>query len=158
MGDVNTDCCWWEGVSCDVLGHVIGLDLSYQNISGNFHSIFNLHHLQRLNLAGNNFNTTLRSYGFAKLPNLTHLNLSSSCFHGQISVGMSYLTRLVSLDLSKQHDCYQRYYHFLDSYNDIYYHVPLPYQLEQSLKLENPDFKTFTKNLRYLRELYLDGV
>ncbi|KAK8585553.1 hypothetical protein V6N13_050531 [Hibiscus sabdariffa] len=160
LWDANTDCCWWEGVTCDAHGHVIGLDLSYQNVSGSFHSIFNLHHLQHLNLAGNNFNTTLLSYGFDRLPNLTHLNLSSSCFHGQIPVGISFLTRLVSLDLSNQDDCYRRYYHFLDPYNGIgiYYPFTLPYLLEQPLKLEKPNFKRFIKNLRYLRELYLDGV
>ncbi|KAK8987921.1 hypothetical protein V6N11_065526 [Hibiscus sabdariffa] len=92
LWDANTDCCWWEGVTCDALGHVIG-QLSL---------IFNLHHLQHLNLAGNNFNTTLLSYGFDKLPNLTHLNLSSSCFHGHVPHGISLLTRLVSLDLSYQ--------------------------------------------------------
>ncbi|KAE8712262.1 Detected protein of unknown function [Hibiscus syriacus] len=105
LWDVNTDCCSWEGVTCDALGHVIGLDLSYKNLAGSFHSIFDLHHLQRLNLAGNNFNTTLFSYGFDKLPNLIHLNLSSSCIQGQIPVKISYLTRLVSLDLSSQADC-----------------------------------------------------
>ncbi|KAL4310471.1 hypothetical protein GQ457_01G033500 [Hibiscus cannabinus] len=75
LWDVETDCCTWEGVSCDAFGHVIGLDLSYHNMSGSFHSIFNLHHLRHLNLAGNNFNTTLLSYGFDRLPNLTHLKL-----------------------------------------------------------------------------------
>ncbi|KAL4311492.1 hypothetical protein GQ457_01G034190 [Hibiscus cannabinus] len=113
-------------------------------MSGSFHSIFNLHHLRHLNLAGNNFNTTLLSYGFDRLPNLTHLNLSSSCFHGQIPVGISFLTRLVSLDLSNQDDCYWR--------NDYYYYG------SSTLKLEKPNFKTLIKKLRFLRGLYLDGV
>ncbi|MBA0780025.1 hypothetical protein Gotri_004172 [Gossypium trilobum] len=141
LWDPNTQCCSWKGVTCDALGHVIGIDLSYQNLSGSFYSIFNLHHLQRLNLAGNNFNTTLFQYGFGKLPNLTHLDLSASCFHDQIPVGISYLTRLVSLNLSYQDDCYWR--------ND---------QSSASLKLEKPNFKTLIKKMRSLRELYLDGV
>ncbi|PPS05822.1 hypothetical protein GOBAR_AA14811 [Gossypium barbadense] len=135
LWDPNTDCCSWEGVTCDAYGHVIGLDLSYKNLSGSFHSIFNLHRLQRLNLAGNNFNTTLFSYGFDKLQNLTHLNLSSSCFHVEIS----HLTRLVSLDLSNQDYCYLRYYTIIDPYN------------------YKPNFKTLIKNLRFLTELYLDS-
>ncbi|KAE8703004.1 Detected protein of unknown function [Hibiscus syriacus] len=147
-----------RGVTCDAFGHVIGLDLSYKNISGSFDSIFDLHHIQHLNLAGNNFNTTLLSYGFDKLPNLTHLNLSISCFHGQIPVKISFSTRLVSLDLSNQDDCYRRYYHFLDPHNGIYDYDPLPYELQRPLKLENPDFKTLIKNLRNLTELNLDGV
>ncbi|KAL4271401.1 hypothetical protein GQ457_13G029490 [Hibiscus cannabinus] len=140
--DPNIDCCSWEGVSCDSLGHVIGLDLSYKNLSGSFHSIFDLHHLHRLNLAGNNFNTTLLSYGFDKIPHLTHLNLSNSCFHGQIPMEISNLTRLVSLDLSHQDDCYSRNDAF-----DYYY-----------LKLEKPNLKTLIKNLKFLTELYLDEV
>ncbi|XP_039070982.1 receptor-like protein 6 [Hibiscus syriacus] len=116
LWDPNTDCCSWEGVTCDdAIGHVIGLDLSYKNLSWTFHSVFDLHHLQRLNLAGNKFNTTLLSYGFDELPNLTHLNLSSSCFHGQNPMEISYLTRLVSLDLSYQ---------------------------DATLRLEKPSFKT----------------
>ncbi|TYJ45005.1 hypothetical protein E1A91_A02G025300v1 [Gossypium mustelinum] len=142
LWDPNTDCCSWEGVTCDAYGHVIGLDLSYKNLSGCFHSIFNLHRLQRLNLAGNNFNTTLFSYGFDKLQNLTHLNLSSS----------------FSLDLSNQDYCYLRYYTIIDPYNYVYNYYELHPELEQPLKLEKPNFKTLIKNLRFLTELYLDSV
>ncbi|KAL4271215.1 hypothetical protein GQ457_13G018630 [Hibiscus cannabinus] len=144
--DPNTDCCSWEGVSCDSLGHVIGLDLSYKNLSDSFHSIFHLHHLHRLNLAGNYFNTTLLSYGFDKLPHLTHLNLSKSCFHDEIPVEISYLTRLVSLDLFYQDDCYWRN-------DDEHYYYDYP-----KLKLEKPNLKTLIKNLKFLTELYLDEV
>ncbi|TYH82358.1 hypothetical protein ES332_D02G054400v1 [Gossypium tomentosum] len=144
LWDVNTDCCSWEGVTCDAYGHVVGIDLSYKNLSGSFHSIFDLHHLQHLNLAGNNFNTTLFSYGFDKLQNLTHLNLSSSGFHGQIPVNISFLSRLVSLDLSYQVDYCWR---------SGYYNLSRPH-----LKLEKPNFKTFIKNLKFLTELYLDGA
>ncbi|TYI91880.1 hypothetical protein E1A91_D02G026600v1 [Gossypium mustelinum] len=156
LWDVNTDCCSWEGVTCDAYGHVLGIDLSCKNLSGSFHPIFNLHRLQRLNLAGNNFNTTLFSYGFDKLQNLTHLNLSSSCFHGQIPVEISFLKRLVSLDLSNQYSCYLRYYKVL--YPAFYDSFSFPYELQQPLKLENPNFKTLIKNLRFLTEIYLDGV
>ncbi|KAL4271145.1 hypothetical protein GQ457_13G029630 [Hibiscus cannabinus] len=148
LWDPNTDCCSWEGVSCDSLGHVIGLDLSFKNLSGSFHSIFHLHRLHRLNLAGNNFNTTLLSYGFDKLPHLTHLNLSNSCFHGQIPMEMSNLTRLVSLDLSRQEYCYWRN-------DDHHYYYDYDYP---TLKLEKPNLKTLVKNLKFLMELYLDEV
>ncbi|KAK8682383.1 hypothetical protein V6N13_054771 [Hibiscus sabdariffa] len=152
LWDPNTDCCSWEGVSCDSLGHVIGLDLSYRNLSGSFHSIFHLHHLHRLNLAGNYFNTTLLSYGFDKLPHLTHLNLSKSCFHGQIPMEISNLTRLVSLDLSRQEYCYWRN-------DDHHYYYDYDYDYDYpTLKLEKPNLKTLIKNLKFLTELYLDEV
>ncbi|WRX20510.1 Leucine-rich repeat - like 10 [Theobroma cacao] len=148
LWDVNTNCCSWRGVTCDAHGHVIGLDLNYKNLSGSFHSIFNLHYLQSLNLAGNNFNTTLFPSQFDKLSNLTYLNLSESCFNGQIPVEISYLTRLVSLDLSNQDSCYWRNDQNAGLYVDYF----------PTLKLEKPNFKTLIKDMKSLTELYLDGV
>ncbi|MFQ6655828.1 hypothetical protein Gotur_026215 [Gossypium turneri] len=56
---------------------------------------------------------------------------------------ISFLTRLVSLNLSYQDDCYWRNGY---DYNSA------------TLKLEKPNFKTFIRNLKFLTELYLDGV
>ncbi|WRX20509.1 Leucine-rich repeat - like 10 [Theobroma cacao] len=148
LWNVNIDCCSWKGVTCDAHGHVIGLDLNYKNLSGSFHSIFNLHYLQSLNLAGNNFNTTLFPSQFDKLSNLTHLNLSKSCFNGQIPVEISYITRLVSLDLSYQDSCYWRNDQNAGLYVDYF----------PTLKLEKPNFKTLIKDMKSLTELYLDGM
>ncbi|KAK6144857.1 hypothetical protein DH2020_021677 [Rehmannia glutinosa] len=53
--DKKTDCCMWDGITCDNSGNVIGLNLSYSKISGNIEAIFDLRHLQRLSLARNNF-------------------------------------------------------------------------------------------------------
>ncbi|XP_028957106.1 receptor-like protein 11 [Malus domestica] len=57
----STDCCSWMGVTCSTNGHVVGLDISNQSISGgidNSSSLFDLQQLQSLNLANNIF-----SYG-----------------------------------------------------------------------------------------------
>ncbi|KAJ4845468.1 hypothetical protein Tsubulata_033909, partial [Turnera subulata] len=138
--DPITDCCEWKGVSCDEdeLSNVVGLDLSWESISGGLDSssaLFRLLSLQRLNLAFNFLNTSLPG-DFAKLTNLTCLNLSNSGFRGQIPVQFSYMTRLISLDLS------------------------IPYKLwgGGGLKLEKPNLATLVQNLTQLTDLRLDGV
>ncbi|KAF7845300.1 receptor-like protein 7 [Senna tora] len=133
----NLNCCDWIGVSCDEEGHVTGLDLSGESISGGFNSssnIFSFQYLQRLNLAYNNINSMIPS-AFYKLKNLTYLNLSYAGFVGQIPEEISLLTRLVTLDISS-----------------------LSYLLGQELKLENPNLRMLVQNLTSIRQLYLDGV
>nr|DAD29137.1 TPA_asm: hypothetical protein HUJ06_030605 [Nelumbo nucifera] len=136
--DSNTDCCSWEGVTCDDnVGHVIGLNLSSEFISGgidNSSSLFSLRYLQNLNLAINAFNSSPIPSGFDRLLHLTTLNLSNSGFGGQIPIEFSRLTRLVSLDLSTL------------------------FVGELPLKLEQPGLKELIQNLSELRTLSLDGV
>ncbi|XP_059669521.1 receptor-like protein Cf-9 [Cornus florida] len=106
LWDHLTDCCEWGGVRCDNVGHVIGLDLRNESISGGIHnssSIFGLRYLQSLNLADNNFNSTHISSGFEKLTSLTYLNLSHANFAGEIPIGISRLTRLNLTELTELH-------------------------------------------------------
>ncbi|CAL5360680.1 hypothetical protein CsSME_00051255 [Camellia sinensis var. sinensis] len=129
-----TDCCSWEGVTCDGLtGHVIGLDLSCSQLYGSIHpnsSLFQLSHLHHLNLAFNHFNYSHIPSAFGHFANLTHLNLSDSSFSGSIPSEIRYLSRLVSLDLS-----YGR-----------------------QLRLEPHNFRMMLKNLTQLQELVLTAV
>ncbi|XP_058111891.1 receptor-like protein 53 [Magnolia sinica] len=137
----NTDCCSWEGITCDgPTGHVISLDLSELFISGriDFDSLFRLRSLQRLNLAYNDFDGSPIPSGFDQLTSLTHLNLSRLHFYGQIPLEISRLTTLVSLDLSRN-----EYRNGSDS---------------KYLKLENPNIGAVVQNLSNLSELYLDWV
>ncbi|GKF67388.1 leucine-rich repeat-containing protein [Tanacetum coccineum] len=103
--NTSTDCCIWKGVTCDrSIGDVIGLDLS-SSISGTIHpnsSLFNLPHLQKLNLAHNDFSGSRIPIGIGRFSNsLTHLDLSGSGWiSGQIPPDMTLLHKLVSLDLS----------------------------------------------------------
>ncbi|GKV22026.1 hypothetical protein SLEP1_g31928 [Rubroshorea leprosula] len=130
----SLDCCMWEGVTCDVRGRVIDLDLSNERIFDGIDkssSLFNLQHLQSLNLANNSFSFIAPSQ-FDKLSNLRHLNLSNAGFYGQIPLEISRLTSLVTLDLSTN------------------------FHLE--LKLENPNLVMLVQNLKELRHLYLDGI
>ncbi|XVF77168.1 hypothetical protein PTKIN_Ptkin14bG0019800 [Pterospermum kingtungense] len=100
----GTDCCSWDGVTCDIIkGHVIGLDLSCSLLYGSIHSnstLFHLLHLQKLNLAFNNFNASKISSKFGEFTSLVYLNLSNSYFLGQVPSQVSHLSKLVSLDLS----------------------------------------------------------
>ena len=100
----GSDCCSWDGVTCDwVTNHVIELDLSCSWLFDTIHSnttLFLLPHLQRINLAFNNFNGSSISARFGRFSSLMHFNLSDSGFSGLISPEISHLSNLVSLDLS----------------------------------------------------------
>ncbi|GKV42762.1 hypothetical protein SLEP1_g50136 [Rubroshorea leprosula] len=138
----STNCCSWAGVTCGSSGQVIGLDLSHESISGGIDtssSLFDLHHLQSLNLAWNKFNGSRIPSGLDKLANLRHLNLSNSEFAGQIPAEISSLTRLVSLDISISWELY------------FIYAYPI-------LKLENPNLSMLVRNLTRLTELHLEGT
>jgi len=104
----GTDCCLWDGVTCDLeTGHVTGLDLSCSMLYGTLHSnstLFSLHHLQKLDLSDNDFNSSHISSRFGQFSNLTLLNLNYSDFAGQVPSEISHLSKLVSLDLSRNYD------------------------------------------------------
>ncbi|KAK6270375.1 hypothetical protein POUND7_007480 [Theobroma cacao] len=130
----GTDCCSWDGVTCDnITSHVIGLDLScswlYGVIPSNS-SLFHLPRLQNLNLAHNDFNDSNISSEFAQFTSLKQLNLTESGFAGQIPLQISHLSKLVSLDLSRN------YYRTLD---------------ERTLG-------GLVQNLTEVRQLFLDGI
>ncbi|XP_057797384.1 receptor-like protein Cf-9 [Salvia miltiorrhiza] len=122
-----------HGVECDVAGYVVSLQLDNESISGGIadsSSLFKLMHLQKLNLAYNDFINTPIPKGIHNLTYLTHLNLSHAEFGGQVPLQLSFLGRLVCLDIS--------------NYN--------------SLTITFPNLELFVQNLTGLRELYLDGV
>lgn len=131
----STDCCRWDGVTCNALsGEVIGLDLSCSQLQGVINSnssLFQLSHLQRLNLAYNDFSSSLISSKFGGLVSLTHLNLSSSGFSGQLPSQFLRLSHLISLDLS------------------------LP---SQNIRIQPTVFKLLLQNLTQLREVLLTGI
>ncbi|XLT27145.1 hypothetical protein HN873_058437 [Arachis hypogaea] len=130
----GTDCCEWDGVTCDTTsGHVIGLDLSCSMLEGEFHpnsTLFQLTHLQQLNLAFNHFSNSPIYPGIGNLVSLTHLNLSSSSFGSYIPSTISHLSKLLSLHLS---------------YND-------------DLALDESTWNKLIGNTTNLEELVLDGV
>ena len=68
---MGTDCCGWDGVTCDMMtGHVIAVDLTCSRLYGPIHpnsTLFSLRHLQRLNLALNDFHGSTSSSGLVAL-------------------------------------------------------------------------------------------
>ncbi|KAM7477962.1 hypothetical protein LguiA_026175 [Lonicera macranthoides] len=135
------DCCTWDGVECDQdTGHVIGLVLNssflYGSIDSNS-SLFNLVHLQILNLADNHFNYSRIPSEIVRFSMLSTLDLSWSVFCGQIPSEILELSKLVSLDLSG---------------NDYSTYYP------SFLKLEKPGLRGLVQNLTNLKELDLSEV
>ncbi|RCV09732.1 hypothetical protein SETIT_2G052900v2 [Setaria italica] len=129
-----TDCCHWEGVTCDMaFGRVISLDLSeFQLMSRRLDpALFNLTSLRYLSLAFVDFSgVSLPASGFERLTDIINLDLSYTRFTGKIPIGIACLKNLVII-------------HLLDNY-ELYF--------------ERPSFQTIMANMSNLRELYLDGV
>ncbi|KAI8017135.1 Receptor-like protein 9DC3 [Camellia lanceoleosa] len=131
----DSDCCSWDGVECDNnTSQVIGLDLSCSWLNGTIHPnttiFYYFPHLQSLNLAFNDFGMSRISSEFSRFTRLTHLNLSDSSFSGKVPIEVSFLSNLVSLDLSSNYD----------------------------LRLEEPGFELLVQNLTKVRELNLRYV
>ncbi|KAK9167506.1 hypothetical protein Scep_002697 [Stephania cephalantha] len=75
----------------------------YDRSLNNFRSLsrsFALSLLEKLNLAYNEFSPSSIPTAIIQLHSLTHLNLSSSGFSGQVPIEIYQLTSLVSLDFS----------------------------------------------------------
>ncbi|KAI3769494.1 hypothetical protein L6452_00600 [Arctium lappa] len=131
----GSDCCLWDGVVCnneEEDGHVIGLDLSERFLRGHINSsssLFNLVHLQTLNLGMNDFTESEIPSQISRLKQLRSLNLSDTGFSGQIPNEISHLTQLCLLDLSGN-----------------------------PLKLQSPSLEKLVQNLTGLEELHLSGV
>ncbi|XP_020219191.1 receptor-like protein 7 [Cajanus cajan] len=131
----SDDCCEWNGVACNK-GHVIALDLSQESIYGgieNLSILFELQYLKSVNLAYNEFHSGIPPE-FRKLKNLRHLNLSNAGFEGQIPIEISYLTKIVTLDLSST------------------------ITSQHGLKLQKPNIAMLLQNFTEIKELHLNGI
>ncbi|MFQ6664229.1 hypothetical protein Gotur_031407, partial [Gossypium turneri] len=131
----GTDCCSWDGVTCGHLNaHVIALDLSCSWLYGNFPSNTTLNllpHLQKLNLAYNDFNHSKIPSEFGRFTSLFYLNLSHTWFAGEVPSQVSHLSKLVSLDLSG---------------------------IEDQLTIDKYALEGLVHNLTKVRHLFLDNI
>ncbi|GJV25588.1 leucine-rich repeat-containing protein [Tanacetum coccineum] len=182
--NTSTDCCIWNGVTCDrSTGDVIGLDLNCGRLSGTIHpnsSLFNLPHLQTLNLAFNYFDGSQIPSEIGRFSNsLTHLNLSGCWLSGQVPPDITLLHKLVSLDLSLNYvdDLKLEPHVFINmlrnftnleelslQYVDVFAFLPTRLNISSSLKLLNlagsglqGKLPHYIFNLQSLETLYLSG-
>ncbi|XP_010495836.1 PREDICTED: receptor-like protein 12 isoform X1 [Camelina sativa] len=99
----NTDCCTWDGISCDPkTGKVVELDLMNSFLNGPLRydsSLFRLQHLHSLVLGSNNFSGTLPN-SIGNLKYLRVLSLGDCHLFGKIPSSLGNLTYLTNLDLS----------------------------------------------------------
>ncbi|GMN68341.1 hypothetical protein TIFTF001_037396 [Ficus carica] len=122
------------GVACEE-GRVIHLDLSQEGIYGrldNSSILFDLRHLESLDMSYNHFNSTIPSR-IGSLTNLSYLNLRCAGFRGQVPVEISRFSGLITLDLSTNCSSDER-------------------------NLEIPNLSMLVQNFSKLQELYLDGA
>ncbi|KAL4596717.1 hypothetical protein ACB092_12G183200, partial [Castanea dentata] len=138
----NSSCCSWDGVYCDKKsGHVIGLELINSCLYGSINSsssLFQLVHLQLLDLSYNNFNFSQIPSSIGNLSKLQDLRLSNSFFSGQIPSEISQLSTLSSLDLScNSHPSSCSFF---------------------GLELKRPHFESLVQNLTNLEALFLSLV
>ncbi|KAL3714603.1 hypothetical protein ACJRO7_006505 [Eucalyptus globulus] len=137
----SQDCCSWDGIECDEnTGHVIVLDLGSSFLYGsidNNSTIFQLAHLEKLNLGDNHFNYSRIPSRVGDLSRLTHLNLPASFFSGQVPSEIFKLTRLVYLNLCCN----------LDPHHD-----------RLLLEMKAPGLRRLSQNLTGLEELLLGFV
>ncbi|KAI9096297.1 hypothetical protein K1719_026016 [Acacia pycnantha] len=100
----GTNCCLWDGVTCNPLGHVIGLNLNCSWLHGKLlpnNSLFQLIHLRRLKLSGNDFDGSQIPSTFSQFVSLTHLSFDDCNFIGEVPSQIAHLHKLVSLYISE---------------------------------------------------------
>ncbi|PRQ34623.1 putative non-specific serine/threonine protein kinase [Rosa chinensis] len=94
----SSDCCHWEGITCDEDGRVTSLLLPSKGIQGGISpSLGNLTHLSHLNLSQNQLSGPLGTGLFSSLSHLEVLDLSYNQLSGELASIPSIYIRVVDL-------------------------------------------------------------
>ncbi|PRQ44376.1 putative leucine-rich repeat-containing, plant-type, leucine-rich repeat domain, L [Rosa chinensis] len=141
----STDRCSWLGVTCSTNGCVVGLDLSREFVSSsidNSSSLFQLQHIQSLNLAYNNFYGSSIPSAIGKLANLRLKVLDVSDNDISEDGGLKFEKPQTPIEVA----CLKRVKVIDLSDNDI------------SEDGEEPNLGTLIQNPTEITELNLDGL
>jgi len=96
----NTSECQWAGISCDVHGQIVDLDLSGFNLTGTFpEGVFYFPFLQKLSFRNNSLHGALPSMLSETMPTLRYLDLRYNDFTGSVPAGTWNARKLNRLDL-----------------------------------------------------------
>ncbi|XP_040361536.1 receptor-like protein 7 isoform X2 [Rosa chinensis] len=98
----STDCCSWLGVTCSTNGSVVCIDISSESFSSfsrsidNSSSLFQIQHLQSLNLAYNYFNGSSIPSAIEKLTELSnatedHITSDTEVFITHLEIRSSFI-------------------------------------------------------------------
>ncbi|XVF34508.1 hypothetical protein REPUB_Repub18cG0064600 [Reevesia pubescens] len=120
---VGLDCCRWQGVSCNNrTGHVTVLDFENYFLGGKIvPSLLHLKYLACSGLSGNSFCENEIPKFFGMFKHLRYLNLSDSCFAGEIPPHLGNLSALQILDLSWNNGLHAKTLLWLSSLSSLEY-------------------------------------